>query len=118
LARLQQAGVDLTQVHILSRRWLPRAWCGWEAEPGRDEAGRQRSQAANLALPPIEKQLAQAAEADAAEDARYGDALAVPTPRTLATRAKRRDPARQSPDRHRPALPASLIARLISCPAR
>jgi transposase len=48
------------------------------------------AQKANKTLPQIEKILAEAAERDAAEDARYGDALADPTPRTLARRAGRR----------------------------
>jgi transposase len=48
------------------------------------------AQKANKTLPQIEKILAEAAERDAAEDARYGDALADPTPRTLARRAERR----------------------------
>jgi hypothetical protein len=48
------------------------------------------AQKANKTLPQIEKILAEAAERDAAEDARYGDALADPTPRALARRAGRR----------------------------
>jgi hypothetical protein len=39
---------------------------------------------ANQTLPQIEKLLAEAAAADAAEDACYGDALDGPTPRALA----------------------------------
>ncbi len=39
---------------------------------------------ANKTLPQIEKLLAEAAAADAAEDACYGDALDGPTPRALA----------------------------------
>jgi transposase len=49
------------------------------------------SQKANKTLPQIEKLLAEAAAADAAEDARYGDALDEPTPRALAVRADRRE---------------------------
>jgi transposase len=49
------------------------------------------SQKANRALPQIEKLLAEAAAADAAADARYGDAPGEPTPRTLARRAERRE---------------------------
>jgi transposase len=49
------------------------------------------AQKANKALPQIEKLLAEAAAADAAEDARYGDAPGEPTPRTLARRAERRE---------------------------
>jgi hypothetical protein len=41
-------------------------------------------------LPQIDKLLAEAAAADAAEDARYGDALEEPAPRALARRAERR----------------------------
>jgi len=48
------------------------------------------SQKANKTLPQIEKLLAEAAAADAAEDARYGDAPGAPTPRALARRAERR----------------------------
>jgi transposase len=49
------------------------------------------AQKANKTLPQIEKLLAEAAAADAAEDARYGDAPGEPTPRTLARRAERRE---------------------------
>jgi hypothetical protein len=49
------------------------------------------SQKANKTLPQIEKLLAEAAAADAAEDARYGDAPGEPTPRPLAVRADRRE---------------------------
>jgi transposase len=42
------------------------------------------AQKANRTLPAIGKLLAEAAAADAAEDARYGDAPGEPTPRTLA----------------------------------
>ena len=49
------------------------------------------SQKANRTLPQIEKLLAEAAAADAAEDARLGDALEEPTPRVLASRAGRRE---------------------------
>jgi transposase len=48
------------------------------------------AQKANRTLPQIEKVLAEAAERDAAEDARYGDAPDEPTPRVLARRAERR----------------------------
>jgi hypothetical protein len=48
------------------------------------------AQKANRTLPAIEKLLAEAAAADAAEDARLGDAPGEPTPRTLARRAERR----------------------------
>jgi transposase len=51
------------------------------------------AQKANRTLPQIEKLLAEAAVADAAEDARYGDAPGEPTPRTLARRAGRRERA-------------------------
>ena len=47
------------------------------------------AQKANRTLPAIEKLLAEAA--DAAEDARYGDAPGEPTPRALARRAERRE---------------------------
>jgi transposase len=49
------------------------------------------SQKANRTLPQIDKLLAEAAAADAAEDARLGDALEEPTPRALARRAERRE---------------------------
>ena len=49
------------------------------------------AQKANRTLPQIEKVLAEAAAADAAEDARYGDAPGEPTPRALARRAERRE---------------------------
>src|SRR5262249_39086843 len=48
-------------------------------------------QKATRTLPQIEKLLAEAAAADAAEDARYGDALEEPTPRALARRAERQE---------------------------
>jgi transposase len=48
------------------------------------------AQKANRTLPAIEKLLAEAAAADAAEDARLGDVPGEPTPRTLARRAERR----------------------------
>jgi transposase len=48
------------------------------------------AQKANRTLPQIERILAEAAERDAAEDTRYGDAAGELTPRTLATRAGRR----------------------------
>src|SRR5215469_10853525 len=46
------------------------------------------AQKANRTLPQIEKLLAEAAAADAAEDARYGDAAGEPTPRALARRER------------------------------
>jgi hypothetical protein len=46
------------------------------------------AQKANRTLPAIEKLLAEAAAADAAEDARLGSKLDEPAPRTLAQRAK------------------------------
>jgi hypothetical protein len=48
------------------------------------------SQKANKTLPQIEKLLAEAAAADAAEDARHGSAAGPVTPRALARRAERR----------------------------
>src|SRR5215471_13572462 len=48
------------------------------------------AQKANRTLPQIEKLLAEAAAADAAEDARYGDAPGESAPRALAARAERR----------------------------
>src|SRR5690348_12280574 len=57
------------------------------------------SQKANKTLPQIEKLLAEAAAADAAEDARYGDALDEPTPRALARRAERRERLAAARDR-------------------
>jgi hypothetical protein len=47
------------------------------------------AQKANRTLPQIGKLLAEAAAVGAAEDARYGDAAAAPTPRALARRAER-----------------------------
>jgi transposase len=52
--------------------------------------GGNAAQKANRTLPQIDKLLAEAAAADAAEDARLGDKLDEPTPRTLARRAERR----------------------------
>jgi len=49
------------------------------------------AQKANRTLPQIDKLLAEAAAADAAADARLGDKLDEPTPRTLARRAERRE---------------------------
>jgi transposase len=49
------------------------------------------AQKANRTLPQIEKILAEAAAANAAEDARFGDAADAPTPRALARRAERRE---------------------------
>jgi transposase len=57
------------------------------------------AQKANRTLPQIEKLLAEAAAADAAEDARYGDAAGVPTPRALARRAERRERLARARDR-------------------
>src|SRR5215468_3053059 len=57
------------------------------------------AQKANRTLPQIEKVLAEAAAADAAEDARYGDAAGEPTPRTLARRAERRERLAAARDR-------------------
>ena len=57
------------------------------------------AQKANRTLPQIEKLLAEAAAADAAEDARYGDALDTPTPRALARQAERRERLARARDR-------------------
>ena len=57
------------------------------------------AQKANRTLPQIEKILAEAAAADAAEDARYGDALKTPAPRMLARRAERRERLARARDR-------------------
>ena len=57
------------------------------------------AQKANRTLPQIEKLLAEAAAADAAGDARYGDALDTPTPRALARRAGRRERLAAARDR-------------------
>jgi transposase-like protein DUF772/DDE family transposase len=57
------------------------------------------AQKANRTLPQIEKILAEAAAADAAEDARFGDASDAPTPRALARRAGRRARLAQARDR-------------------
>jgi hypothetical protein len=57
------------------------------------------AQKANRTLPAIEKLLAEAAAADAAEDARLGGKLDEPTPRTLARRAERRDRLAAARDR-------------------
>jgi hypothetical protein len=57
------------------------------------------AQKANRTLPQIEKLLAEAAAADAAGDARYGDAPGAPTPRTLARRAGRRERLGHARDR-------------------
>jgi transposase len=57
------------------------------------------AQKANRTLPQIEKLLAEAAAADAAEDARYGDAPGEPPPRALARRAERRERLAAARDR-------------------
>jgi transposase len=57
------------------------------------------AQKANRTLPQIEKLLAEAAAADAAKDARYGDAPGVPAPRALARRAGRRERLARARDR-------------------
>jgi len=57
------------------------------------------AQRANRTLPRIGKILAEAAAADAAEDARYGDAPGAPTPRPLARRAERRERLARARDR-------------------
>src|SRR5262249_48979333 len=57
------------------------------------------AQKANRTLPQIEKLLAEAAAADAAEDARLGDKPDEPTPRTLARRAERRQRLAAARDR-------------------
>jgi hypothetical protein len=57
------------------------------------------AQKANRTLPQIEKMLAEAAAADAAEDACYGDAAGEPTPRVLARRAERRERLARARDR-------------------
>jgi transposase len=57
------------------------------------------AQKANRTLPAIEKLLAEAAAADAAEDARLGGKLDEPTPRTLARRAERRERLAAARDR-------------------
>jgi transposase len=57
------------------------------------------AQKANRTLPQIEKLLAEAAAADAAEDARYGDTAGAPTPRALARRAGRRERLARARDR-------------------
>jgi transposase len=57
------------------------------------------AQKANRTLPQIEKLLAEAAERDAAEDARYGEQAGEPTPRALARRAERRQRLAAARDR-------------------
>ena len=57
------------------------------------------AQKANRTLPQIEKVLAEAAAADAAEDARHGDAPGELTPRALARRAERRERLAAARDR-------------------
>ncbi len=57
------------------------------------------AQKANRTLPQIEKILAEAAAADAAEDARYGDAPGEPAPRALARAAGRRERLAAARDR-------------------
>ena len=57
------------------------------------------AQKANKTLPQTEKILAEAAERDAAEDARYGDAPGEPTPQALARRAGRRQRLAAARDR-------------------
>ncbi len=57
------------------------------------------AQKANRTLPQIDKLLAEAAAADAAEDARLGGEWDEPTPRALARRAERRERLAQARDR-------------------
>ena len=57
------------------------------------------AQKANRTLPQIEKMLAEAAAADAADDARQGDNPQPATPRTLARRAERRERLARARDR-------------------
>jgi transposase len=57
------------------------------------------AQKVNRTLPQTGKLLAEAAAADAAEDARYGDAADAPTPRALARRAERRERLARAGDR-------------------
>ena len=80
--------------------WPPRAWCRWAllSLDGTKLAG-NAAQKANKTLPQIEKILTEAAAADAAEDARYGDAPGEPTPRALARRAERRERLAAARDR-------------------
>jgi hypothetical protein len=68
---------------VRSRSRTP-GWAGWP---------RSRT------LPQIDKLLAEAAAADAAEDARLGDALEEPAPRALARRAERRERLAAARDR-------------------
>jgi len=53
----------------------------------------------NRTVPQIEKLLAEAAAADAAEDARYGNAAGEPAPRALARHAERRERLARARDR-------------------
>jgi transposase len=55
--------------------------------------------AANRTLPQIEKLLAEAAQADAAEDAQFGDEAGPGTPQALARRAERRQRLARARDR-------------------
>lgn len=57
------------------------------------------AQAANRTLPQVEKLLAEAAAIDAGEDAQLGEHGRVPTPRTLAQRAERRERLARARDR-------------------
>jgi transposase len=57
------------------------------------------AQAANRTLPQIEKLLVEAAAVDAAEDAQLGEHTRVPTPRTLARQAERRERLARARDR-------------------
>jgi transposase len=57
------------------------------------------AQAANRTLPQVEKLLAEAAAVDSAEDAQWGEHGRVPTPRTLAQRAERRERLARARDR-------------------
>src|SRR5215470_7389029 len=57
------------------------------------------AQKANRTLPQIERLLAEAAAADAAEDARHDDAAGPATPRALARRAERRERLAAARDR-------------------
>jgi hypothetical protein len=68
-------------------------------EPGWHQAGWQCRAKGDKTLPQMEKLLAEAAAADAAEDACYGDALDGATSRALAARADRRERLAAARDR-------------------
>src|SRR5262249_7005748 len=68
-------------------------------QPGRTKLAGNAAQKANRTLPQIDRLLAEAAAADAADDARLGGKPDEPTPRALARQAGRRERLAAARDR-------------------